>query len=198
RNSNAMKRILSTLLLTAVCGLGPTASALTPTDAENILFIKQEEKLARDVYQFLYATWGHVTFQNIALSEQRHMDAVDGLIARYRLEDKTPAELGKFTIPELQALYDQLVVAGSQSLAEALAVGVLIEETDIADLQEMLKTTRETPIRRVLTNLLNGSRNHLSAFSNALAQLTATTATPTVSAGGGGPQAPAPGRSGRR
>jgi hypothetical protein len=110
------------------------------------------------------------------------MDAVDGLIRRYRLTDTTPAEPGKFTIPELQALYDQLVIAGSQSLEDALAVGVLIEETDIADLDVMLQATRETAIRRVLTNLRNGSYNHLDAFTRALNQLAASL--DTAAAGG--------------
>jgi hypothetical protein len=192
-----MKRIITTLVLAAACGMTPTAFALTSTDSANLLFLKQEEKVARDVYQALYAQWGHVTFRNISLSEQRHMDAVDGLIARYRLADTTPAQPGQFTIPELQALYDKLIAAGSQSLLDALAVGVLIEETDIADIEEMLNTTRESAIRRVLTNLQNGSYNHLDAFNNALAQLatsleTSTTSTGGTTVGSGQPAAPAP------
>lgn len=163
-------KTLSKVILAAVLmsGFVSAASALTTTEASSILFMKQEEKLARDVYQALYAKWGHVTFANIAVSEQRHMDAVDGLIARYRLTDTTPKEAGKFTYPELQALYDQLVALGSTSLENALAVGVLIEQTDIEDLQAALKTTRERPIRNVFSNLLNGSYNHLAAFTAAL------------------------------
>ncbi len=152
-------------------GFVSTAAAITATDAANILFIKQEEKLARDVYQAMYAKWGHTTFKNIAAAEQQHMDAMDGLIARYGLSDTTPAEQGKFTFPELQALYDELVTSGSQSLEQALQAGVLIELTDIADLQEALNATKEMPIRRVLTNLQNASRNHLSAFNTALSRL---------------------------
>lgn len=163
-----MKNITSVLLLGAVCSFTPAAFALTATDADNILFIKQEEKLARDVYQVLYAQWGHATFGNIAGAEQRHMDAVDGLIRRYGLTDTTPAQPGQFTITELQELYDELIALGSQSLENALAVGVLIEETDIEDLDTMLETTQENVIRRVLTNLRRGSYNHLDAFSRAL------------------------------
>ena len=96
------------------------------------------------------------------------MNAVDNLIARYRLTDTPPGEAGKFSIPELQALYDELIVLGSKSVKDALAVGVLIEETDIADLQEALKATRERPIRNVFGNLLDGSYNHLAAFTRAL------------------------------
>jgi len=163
-------KTLSKVILAAVLmsGFVSAASALTTAEASSILFMKQEEKLARDVYQALYAKWGHVTFANIAVSEQRHMDAVDGLIARYRLTDTTPKEAGKFTYPELQALYDQLVALGSTSLENALAVGVLIEQTDIEDLQAALKTIRERPIRNVFGNLLNGSYNHLAAFTAAL------------------------------
>lgn len=160
-----MKKLLALILLTL---LGPAAFALSSTDADNLLFLKQEEKLARDVYQTLNAKWHHPTFANIAVSEQRHIDSVSNLIVRYRLADPTPTEVGKFTIPALQSLYDRLIAEGSLSLQDALAVGVLIEETDIDDLQNMLDATRELPIRRVLTNLQNGSYNHLAAFTRAL------------------------------
>ena len=159
------KAIVAAVLMS---GLVSAAFALTATESSSILFMKQEEKVARDVYQVLYAKWGHVTFGSIAVSEQRHMDAVGNLIARYRLTDATPAEAGKFTYPELQALYDELIVLGSKSLEDALAVGVLIEQTDIADLKEALKTMREKPIRNVFSNLLDGSYNHLAAFPRAL------------------------------
>jgi hypothetical protein len=160
-----------------MCAFAPTASAITQTDAVNILFLKQEEKLARDVYQNLYAKWGHMTFKNIAVSEQRHMNAVDGLIVRYNLTDTTPAGTGKFSIPEIQALYVELIEKGNLSLEDALEVGVAIEEMDIADIKEMLAATKERAISRVLNNLLQGSFNHLAAFENALEQLAASPAT---------------------
>lgn len=149
-------------------GFVSSALALTAQEASSILFMKQEEKVARDVYQALYAQWGHVTFGNIAVSEQRHMNAIDNLITRYGLTDTTPAAAGEFTYPELQALYDELIFLGSQSLEDALAVGVLIEVNDIEDLKETLKGVRERPIRNVFNNLMDGSYNHLEAFTSAL------------------------------
>jgi hypothetical protein len=178
-----MKKIIATILLGAVSGFTPAASAITSTDAANILFLKQEEKLARDVYQALYEKWGHTTFANIKVSEQRHMDAVDGLIARYRLTDPTPPEAGQFTYTELQELYAQLIAKGELSLKDALEVGVLIEDLDIEDIQEMLDATTVSVIRRVLTNLQNGSYNHLAAFNNALDQLAASQETGTAVTG---------------
>jgi len=147
-----------------VSTLASTASALTPGEAEAILFMKQEEKLARDVYLKLHDQWGAAIFANIANSEQQHMNAVDGLIARYHLQDATPADVGDFTYEELQTLYGDLIEKGGQSLKDALEVGVLIEETDIEDLRATLLTVREKPIKNVFGNLLNGSLNHLAAF----------------------------------
>ena len=155
------KTIIAAVILGGFAG---NASALTAPEASAILFMKQEEKLARDVYKTLHAQWGSVIFANIAVSEQQHMNAIDGLISRYRLQDTTPAEVGKFTYPELQDLYNQLVADGGVSLRDALEVGVLIEETDIEDLRAALQTTREKPLKNVLGNLLNGSLNHLAAF----------------------------------
>jgi len=165
---------------------GPTAGEITPTDANNLLFMKQEEKLARDVYQALAEKWEHRTFVHIAVAEQRHMDAVDRLVQAVGLTDTTPDETGKFSIPELQELHDKLVEQGSESLAKALAVGVLIEETDIADLDEALAATQNATVLRVFTNLRRGSANHLAAFNRAIAALE-TPGTASAGPAGKGP-----------
>ncbi|MCB1125093.1 MAG: DUF2202 domain-containing protein [Verrucomicrobiae bacterium] len=172
-----MKHIAITLLLGALCG--SNALAQTETDAANLLFLKQEEKVARDVYLTLGELWGHPTFLNIAQSEQRHMDAVNRLITLYGLEDTTPEAVGEFTIPELQALHDTLVAAGFNTVEEALAVGVLVEETDIDDIEEMLGQTTDPTIIRVLTNLQKGSYQHLDAFTRALENPDSTPGTGT-------------------
>ncbi len=164
--TTTLTRILATVVLAG--SLVSPASALTSSAASSILFMKQEEKLARDVYQTLAAKWGHYTFVHIMASEQQHMNAVDRLISIYQLTDPTPAEPGKFTYPELQTLYNDLVAAGSKSLRDALAVGVAIEQTDIADLQEALKSTRERPVWNVFNSLMRASSNHLAAFNRAL------------------------------
>lgn len=154
---------LAVSLLLAACAAN--AMALTSTEANDLLYLKQEEKLARDVYQALGAKWMLPAFSNIAVAEQRHMTAVNTLILRYGLADTTPADVGIFSIPELQALYDELIERGSASLQGAISVGLLIEQTDITDLEEALSRAQEQPIRTVLSNLLAGSYNHLSAFS---------------------------------
>ena len=139
------------------------ASDLSAEEAAALLFMREEEKLARDVYNQMYALWGQPVFQNIAASEQTHTDEIKLLLDRYGLAD--PAlDPGQFTDANLQALYNQMIAQGSVSLTEALNVGVLIEQTDIADLQARLAQTDNADIQLVYTNLMNASYNHLAAF----------------------------------
>ncbi|HNA56094.1 MAG TPA: DUF2202 domain-containing protein, partial [Anaerolineales bacterium] len=140
------------------------ASDLSAEEAAALLFMREEEKLARDVYNQMYALWGQPVFQNIAASEQTHTDEIKLLLDRYGLAD--PAlDPGQFTDPNLQALYDQLIAQGSVSVTEALNVGALVEQTDIADLQNRLAQTDNADIQLVYTNLMNASYNHLAAFT---------------------------------
>lgn len=140
------------------------ASDLSAEEAAALLFMREEEKLARDVYNQMYALWGQPVFQNIAASEQTHTDEIKVLMDRYGLADPALGP-GQFTDANLQALYNQLIAQGSVSLEEAMKVGVLIEETDIADLQARLAQTDNADLQLVFTNLMNGSYNHLAAFS---------------------------------
>ncbi len=152
---------------------------LSEEEAQSLLYIREEEKLARDVYMTLAEQWNVQIFQNIARSEQRHMDAVKALLDRYGLEDPAEGnEVGQFTNPDLQALYDQLVAQGSQSLADALKVGGAIEEIDILDLEERISQTDNVDIQTVYENLMRGSRNHLRAFTSTLQSVTGETYEP--------------------
>ena len=143
----------------------PAAIQLTEAEEQHILYMREEEKLARDVYLTLYELWGAEIFANISESEQRHMDAIKSLITRYGLVDPVVDDtLGTFTNPDFELLYDQFVIDGSESLEQALSRGVYIEELDIADLELALQDTSMRAVRRVFQNLLNGSYNHLTAF----------------------------------
>jgi hypothetical protein len=146
----------------------PSASDLTAEEEAALLYLREEEKLAHDVYVTLYDLWGLPVFENISQSEQTHTDAVATLIDRYDLTDPALSEVGVFTNPELQALYDELVALGSQSLADALTVGATIEEVDIQDLEERLAVIDNADILQVFNNLEKGSTNHLRAFVSTL------------------------------
>lgn len=147
-----------------------TSSALSSAEREALVFMREEEKLARDVYQTLHQKWGLPVFLNIAGSEQQHTDRIKMLLNTYGLADPVVNDgVGAFANAELASLYAQLVAQGSQSALEALKVGALIEETDIADLQKALQDATRPDIRMVYENLMRGSRNHLRAFTSQLA-----------------------------
>ncbi|MEA1977314.1 MAG: DUF2202 domain-containing protein [Chloroflexota bacterium] len=152
---------------------GIATTDLSEAEAEGLSFMREEEKLARDVYLMLYEQWGIRIFQNIAKAEETHMSAVAGLLERYGLPDPAAdTAVGVFTNPELQALYDQLMEEGSQSLADALRVGALVEEVDIVDLEDYIEQTDNEDLLLVYQNLLKGSYNHLRAFTSTLEKQT--------------------------
>ena len=175
-----MKKLVLVTLVVASLVLGTVAAApvlaqtsapiaattsLSADEAAGLAFMREEEKLAHDVYVALYEEWGLPVFKNIAASEQTHTDAVKSLLERYGIEDPAAGmSEGEFTDPALQSLYDQLVAQGSLSIVDALKVGAAIEEIDILDLEERIAQTDKADIARVYTNLLKASGNHLRAF----------------------------------
>ena len=142
---------------------------LSDTEKQGILLMREEEKLARDVYITLYEKWNLRTFTNISKAEQTHLDAMKLLVDRYGMDDPmTTNEIGVFTNPELQKLYNDLTARGSTSLENAVKVGSTIEELDIYDLERLMKTADNDDILIVYQNLLKGSRNHLRSFDRQL------------------------------
>jgi len=142
---------------------------LTQAEKDGLILMREEEKLARDVYLTLYEKWEQRIFSNIASSEQTHTDTVKYLIDRYDLEDPVKDDtVGVFTDPKMQKLYDDLVAQGNQSVGDAFIVGATIEDLDIKDLQDLLEETESEDILVAYENLLRGSRNHMRAFNRQL------------------------------
>ena len=151
----------------------PTPS-LSETDTQMLIYMREEEKLAHDVYEHFYNKYQYVVFSNIMKSEQTHMDRVLVLLNQYNIPDPAATESGVFKNKELQTLYNQLIEQGNKSLVEALKVGATIEDVDIKDLKEYTQKTTNTAIINVFENLTCGSRNHMRAFVNSLQANNAT------------------------
>ncbi|HOO54615.1 MAG TPA: DUF2202 domain-containing protein [Methanothrix sp.] len=140
---------------------------LNQSESEGILYMREEEKMARDAYWTFGDRYGLPVFENIAEAEETHMDSVKVLMDKYDLTDPI-LEAGEFANSDLQAMYDDLVERGNSSAEEALRVGAVIEETDIQDLKDRLAETDNEDITMVYESLMRGSRNHLRAFVNNL------------------------------
>jgi hypothetical protein len=159
---------------TPVAQAGTVTAVVTPlsqAEKAGLVHMREEEKLARDVYRVLGAQYSLRVFGNIAGSESTHMAAVKRLLDRYGVADPVSPDIaGSFKNQDLQGLYDDLIAQGDDSLTAALRAGIAIEKLDISDLKAHLAETRHSDIRIVYTNLLRGSQNHLTAFETLLAR----------------------------
>lgn len=145
----------------------PAAGATATSGlSAQLAYLAEEEKLAHDLYVLGESLYGDRVFANISRSETQHQASVRELLASYDVPDPTQATApGVFTDPGLQALYDTLAARMGTSEAEAALVGVVVEETDIADLREALASEPPADVREVLERLEAASQNHLRAFT---------------------------------
>lgn len=147
------------------CGFAGTVSE---KEAQGLQYMFEEEKMARDVYTYLHEKYEMRVFGNIKQSEQMHMSAIAGLMEGAEITNKGSEEAGTFSIQEIQDLYDELIKKGDKSVKDALEVGVLIEETDIKDLEDEIASAENESIKQVYTNLLAASNRHIQAFNRNL------------------------------
>ncbi|MEI6694756.1 MAG: DUF2202 domain-containing protein [Bacteroidota bacterium] len=147
--------------------------ALTVSEEHSLLFMLEEEKLARDTYTYLNTKWTNTPFANILGSEQTHMDAIKSLLdANGTAYTILPA--GQFSEAALQNYYNQFIVDGAISLSKALAIGATIEDLDIVDLQKYTNETTNQSVIDVYGKLECGSRNHLRSFYKSITALSET------------------------
>lgn len=141
--------------------------SLSVEELNSLAFLREEEKLAMDVYITLYNKWGVKIFDNISRSENSHMSLVLSLLNKYDLPDPVGANtVGIFKNTNLQALYNQLVLEGNKSPLNAYVVGATIEDLDLFDIKVALLKIDNQDIRYVLDILAKGSRNHMRSFYN--------------------------------
>jgi hypothetical protein len=165
------KKIISIMAIAGMAVLGsglPAYSAVPYTSAalqSRLKYMVEEEKLARDVYTVLAKTSAYPRFKNIANAEQFHLDQMSMVLKDYGIWNATLKRgPGVFYNKELSALYKTLVAKGKLSDLDAIEVGIIIEEKDIADLTAMEKLITQDDIQFVVNYLLAGSKNHLAAF----------------------------------
>jgi len=145
------------------------ASPLSENEKQALIFMREEEKLARDVYMAMSESWDIPIFSNISRSETSHMEAIFALLEKYQIPDPvTNDKPGVFTNPAFTSLYQTLVNQGKNNLVDALRAGALFEEIDIADLRERKNESDNEDIKLVYENLLQASYRHLRAFSRNL------------------------------
>ena len=142
-------------------------SSLSFEERQALIYMREEEYLAYDVYTTLSKLYAKPIFSNISNSELRHTDLILSLLEKYKIDDPAANHItGKFMDPGLQSLYNTLVDKGSRSLLDGLIVGATIEDLDIFDLKNYLNSIDNEDITVAFNNLMRASRNHMRAFNN--------------------------------
>lgn len=168
--NNVTNKIVITIIAFSSMNFYGQNTSLSDEVIKDMKYMVEEEKLARDVYEFLDNTWNIRVFNNIKQSEQRHMEMMESLLSTNNVEYELSEENGVFFNEELQKMYNELIEKGSKSKYDALEVGKLIEVTDIKDLTEAIENTNDSKLITVYTNLLKASKNHLKAFERQLSK----------------------------
>ncbi len=167
--------ILAVLFVSLLSSCKKDESNLTLSSQEksDLIYLRQEEKLARDVYVYAYNKYNDPIFQNISSSEQSHINSVLRLLDKYNIEDPLSADIyGQFENAELQLLYNDLILKVDSSLTHALEVGATIEDLDIHDIKTLIGHTSNSDLLNKYDKLTCGSRNHLRGFVGSLGTYT--------------------------
>ena len=151
-------------------------------------FMREEEKLARDVYMELGAMYPkHPIFGEIDDSEQKHTNAVKAMIEKYGLDDPNSNDnVGVYTGENYGWYFAEkfkfLVERASLSELDALYVGAFIEELDMMDINQCPQVIVETEnginditecgkiytdnsdVNNLYASLLDGSDSHLEGY----------------------------------
>ncbi|TCN28322.1 hypothetical protein EV644_14715 [Kribbella orskensis] len=161
------------------------ARAVTPTQQQDLQFTRDEERMARDLYQRFAGKYDDLPiFDRISQSEQRHFDAVGNVLVRYDIQDAAAGKAaGVYTNPAIQKLYDDWKAQGLKSSDEALKAAIALEERDITDLGGLVAKDNPTDVESLYAQLLAASKHHLSAFTAVAEGDTSSTGCPGAGQG---------------
>jgi len=173
----------------------PTTLNLATNIKEALAYMGNEERLAYDVYNYLYEYQLNTNFieikqfTNIAnKSEIKHINIVKDLVKRYDINDTELSVVdikdtnltkdsdislvsGIYDIRKIQDLYDDLIVLGKGNTKDALKVGCMIEVVDVNDLDTYIgyaQDSNATDVVEAFNILRDGSYKHYWAFDKAM------------------------------
>src|SRR6187401_580093 len=155
------------LLITVTIGSMLYAQVGTDKEKATVLRMREEEKMARDVYLVMNDKWDHQVFSHISESETYHMSQMKLWVDKFGVDDpvtRNNDKRGVFTDQSLQKLYNELTASGLQSKEAAFRAGAKVEEVDILDLKAALAGTNNADLQSTYKYLIHASENHLRAF----------------------------------
>ena len=161
-------------LVVALCSIqfpSPVAAqvTLTPNEIQWLIYIREEEKMARDLYIGMYNSWGLSIFKSISEEEQEHINAMLELFKMYSIVDPLAGDVPRnYTNQHIANLHTSLLTQGMQSNKDGLKACALQEEISMQDLDLAMKSTQQQAINKVYSELQRDSINHLRSFIHSL------------------------------
>ncbi|MDP3452977.1 MAG: DUF2202 domain-containing protein [Bacteroidales bacterium] len=152
----------TTFVTTNLCPVFDTTAELTANEIEFLYAVREDEKLARDVYTYFFDKFELAPFSRIAKAEANHIAAVERLFYFYSISYPAVAPMGEFNDADRKAYYESLINKGDTAL-EAYKATAYLEEKDVADYTLVLGSIQNPNIKMVIENLIKGSSNHLRA-----------------------------------
>ncbi|HET9432838.1 MAG TPA: DUF2202 domain-containing protein [Chitinophagaceae bacterium] len=162
--------ILFTIIISGVLN----AQVNAEKEKAMVLRMREEEKMARDVYLAMNDKWDHQVFSHISESEIYHMSLMKIWVDKFNLDDpvtRNNDKRGVFTDQSLRNLYNELTASGLQTREAAFRAGAKLEEVDILDLKTALAETGNADLQSTYRYLIHASENHLRAFVRNLGAL---------------------------
>jgi hypothetical protein len=159
----------TTFALSGVTPAFDSTADLTADEIEFIFAVREDEKIARDLYISFFGKFGLKPFENIGKAEDNHIKATEKLFDYYEIDYPALSGNGKFENAIRQKLFDSLLLKVNTEL-DAFKVMAVLEESNIVEYGAVIKTVVNPNIKMVIENLAKASANH---FKAAIRQITA-------------------------
>jgi hypothetical protein len=151
---------------TGICLATDSIITLDAEATAGLLYMIEEEKMARDLYDAFFEQTGNLVFDRISNSEQRHLDSLLSVAERAGVDTSAlSTTAGLFTNTAVQSLYDSLLAAGDDSLEAALQAAITLEQSNIVDLASYGADPELGILGIVYAHLEQASERHLAAFA---------------------------------
>lgn len=144
----------------------PVLDATSPLTADEIEFLyamREDEKLARDLYAYFWTRYPTAPqIQRISKAEESHIAAIETVLDYYEISYPAMSAPGVFEDSTRQALYDELALK-SETMLEAFQTMAFVEDRDLFAYKMVQSQITNANLSLLIENMIKASTNHLKA-----------------------------------
>jgi len=151
---------------TAKTFIAISQAPLNETEKADILRLQEDQKYITDLNAILATQHPEITvFSNISRASAAYQASDNVILQRYGIASPEKAAAGEFSSGKLQAVTDNDINTGSNSVRDALLVSARAEELHIVDLESAIGRTDNPDLRFIYRQELVSARNNLRTLS---------------------------------